>query len=154
MRNKRKLFLVAVILVLGLALFINKDSYFKRDNRPTTSSAPSVQRPSFSIVLSEQNDSGESGIATIKGMEDKTLINIVLVGAAPAGYQPSHLHIGTCEKPGEIKYSINNVVNGKSETLLDIAMEDFVKELPLILNVHKSRDEISTYVSCGILTSK
>ncbi len=63
--------------------------------------------------------------------------------------RPAHIHTGSCEQQGGIKWPLNPVVNGRSETTLDISIQDLVTAMPLYINVHKSAEELATAVSCG-----
>lgn len=101
--------------------------------------------------LSAQNNSGESGTATIMPISDtQSKVSVTLTGA-PAGEQPAHIHIGACPTPGGVKYPLTNVVNGASETVLDVTVAALKAQAPLALNVHKSTAEVSVFVSCGNL---
>ncbi len=102
----------------------------------------------FSIVLSSQNSSGQNGIATLEASKNQTVIKIKVLGYAPGIPQPAHVHSGTCEKPGEIKYPLADILDGGSKTVLDVSINKLDKS-DLVLNVHKSDEEINTYVSCG-----
>ncbi len=113
---------------------------------------PPVMMNPVTMILATENKSGESGTATISEENGKTKVIIALTGASKAGTQPAHFHSGSCAKPGPIKYPLNSVVNGASETTLNIVLADFEKELPLILNVHKSATYLNTYVACGVAT--
>lgn len=105
----------------------------------------------LSVQLNEQNNSGEYGNALIS--EENGAVRVrVSVKNAPRGIsQPAHLHIGTCIDTGEVKYPLNNVVNGLSDTTLQVSFKDLVSQGPLVLNVHKSANQINQYVSCGNL---
>ena len=106
------------------------------------------------FTLSEQNNSGERGTAYITPMSETTAKVIVEATGVPTGVdQPMHIHTGSCPTPGAVKYPLNSLVNGKSETVLQVSVEQLVAELPLALNLHKSSGEASVYVACGNLPS-
>ncbi len=104
----------------------------------------------YDLVLISQNDSGQSGEATFTEMGDKTKVVISLKNPSSVS-QPAHIHTGQCPDVKAIKYSLNNVINGKSETIINANFEDLKQALPLGLNVHKSAAEMQTYVACGDL---
>ena len=112
------------------------------------SAAPTTPDPN-GIVLREQNDSGESGTATVTGLPKRAHVVITLTGASSTP-QPAHIHVGTCEQLGPPVYKLTDVVDGESETklesaeLLDLA-EDYA------INVHESYDDVDTFVACGEL---
>jgi Cu/Zn superoxide dismutase len=109
-----------------------------------------AQNAPVTVKLDEQNKSGESGTVTITPQGGKTQIVVQLKGA-PATAQPAHIHAGTCAnldpKP---KIPLQNVVNGKSTTVVDMPMSEVMNGA---INVHKSTDDIKTYVACGDLKS-
>lgn len=108
----------------------------------------------LAFTLSEQNNSGERGTAYITPVSDTQTKVSVEITSAPAGTdQPMHIHIGSCPNVGAVKYPLNSLVNGKSETVLNVTVEQLVSELPLGLNVHKSSGEAGIYVACGNLPS-
>lgn len=104
------------------------------------------------FTLSEQNNSGERGSVYITPISETQAKVSVEVTGAPAGTdQPMHIHTGSCPNVGAVKYPLNNLVGGKSETVLNVTVEQLMAELPLGLNVHKSSGEANVYVACGNL---
>ncbi len=108
---------------------------------------------SIEIKLDEQNKSKESGKAVFSNADGKVKVDIEVAGEPSKAVQPAHLHLGTCEKPGEVQYSLTDVTGGKSDTMLPISMEELRGKLPLILNIHKSGKEPQKYVACGEVKS-
>jgi hypothetical protein len=105
------------------------------------------------IPINEQNSSGESGTATLTSVDGgKTKVEISMKGESK-GAQPAHIHEGGCAnldpKP---KQGLDSVLNGKSTTVVPVALSDLVDK-KLAINVHKSTDDIKTYVACGDITS-
>lgn len=104
----------------------------------------------MNVVLSEQNSSGQPGTVTLTEVDGKTLVSIKL--DTPSGVpQPAHIHAGACPTPGTVIYPLTNVVDGLSETVLEVDLATIRSEFPLAVNVHKSETEASVYVSCGDL---
>jgi len=103
---------------------------------------------SVSVSMHAQNKSGETGTAklTPEGA-DKTRVEITLKGAPSGTPQPAHIHEGSCAKlDPKPKIGLENVVDGKSTTVVPASL-DSVRGMAI--NVHKSADDIKTYVSCG-----
>ncbi|HHT9145881.1 MAG TPA: DUF4382 domain-containing protein [Candidatus Wunengus sp. YC61] len=101
--------------------------------------------------FSAQNNSGVSGTAILEGDDGNIevalkLKNSVLGILSPA--QPAHIHFGSCSNIGGVKYPLNSVVNGKSETVLNVSLTDLKAQLPLAINVHKSAAESNIYIAC------
>lgn len=104
----------------------------------------------FNIM--EGNASGMSGVAMLEPRAGKTRVSVRLASAPKGITQPTHLHMGSCPDVGAVKYPLASLVNGKSETLLDVSLDKLKSELPLALNVHLSAKEIGVYVACGNLS--
>src|SRR5438067_11183932 len=103
---------------------------------------------SVKVSMKAQNKSGESGSArlTPEGA-DKTRVEITLKGGPKGTPQPAHIHEGSCAKlDPKPKHGLENVVDGKSTTVVPASL-DSVRGMAI--NVHKSTDDIKTYVSCG-----
>jgi hypothetical protein len=103
------------------------------------------------VILLEQNKLGQSGTAVIAPTKDgKVQVSLTMKGGNFTSPQPAHIHVGSCPNPGAVKYPLTNVVNGKSETTLNVTMDDLLKSSDkLAVNVHKSAQESSVYTACG-----
>jgi hypothetical protein len=113
-------------------------------------SAPAAD--SLTVKLEPQNNSGESGAATLTKSGDKqTKVSLNVQGAS--GSQPTHIHKGTCSnldpKPA---YPLSPVVNGKSETTINASLDDLTHGYAI--NGHKSAQDLKTYVFCGNIAEK
>lgn len=64
--------------------------------------------------------------------------------------QPAYIHHGTCDIMSQTpQWPLNAAVGGKSETVLpDVKLEDLAGG-KYAINVHKSADDVTAYVSCG-----
>ena len=108
----------------------------------------------MTVQIGEQNGSGEHGTAKLTPLEGgQTKVEISMKGEPKKTTQPAHIHEGSCAnldpKP---KQGLDNIVNGKSTTVVPVALNDLVDK-KLAINVHKSTDDIKTYVACGDITS-
>lgn len=104
---------------------------------------------SVTVRLGQQNKSGESGTARLTPAGTGTKVEINLKGAKKGMSQPAHIHEGSCAKlDPKPKYGLQNVVDGKSTTEVPVGM-DALMGGNLAINVHKSADEVKTYVACG-----
>lgn len=104
------------------------------------------------VAFGMQNNSGQIGNAVFHERDGKVFVEVDVFNAPKDTPQPAHVHEGSCPNPGAVKYSLTSVVNGQSETTLDVSLEDILASLPLSVNVHKSTKEAGTYVSCGIIS--
>jgi hypothetical protein len=101
------------------------------------------------VQLTPQNNSGESGTATLTEVGSKTKV-VVAVNGAPAGVaQPLHVHKGTCAKlDAAPAYGLTTLTNGKSETTIDVPLTA-LQQGAFAINGHKSAQDAKTYVFCG-----
>lgn len=118
-----------------------------------TSLAGCAQLPGYhknmKVDLNAQNQSNESGTATLTAMGEQTKVEIDLSNAPSGTPQPAHIHEGTCDnlapKP---KWPLSSVKNGKSSTTVPVSL-DKLRSGQYAINVHKSADDLKTYVACG-----
>ena len=108
---------------------------------------------SVTVTMAPQSGSSESGTATLtQAGADSTKVVVNLSGAT--GQQPAHIHKGTCSnldpKP---TYPLSPIANGKSETVVKASLDDLTKG-GYAINVHKSGQDLKTYVSCGEIAAK
>jgi len=99
------------------------------------------------VKLEPQNNSNESGTATLTPAGDSTKVVLEMKGGE--GTQPTHIHKGTCAqldpKPA---FPLSPVVNGKSETTVKASTKDLTTG-GYAINGHKSAQDLKTYVFCG-----
>jgi uncharacterized protein YxeA len=134
--------MVAVLFAAGSNLALAQD---KKESKKQSKGGKSV-----SVKMGAQNKSGETGTAklTAEGA-DKTRVEITLKGGPKGVEQPAHIHEGSCAKlDPKPKQGLENVVDGKSSTVVPMSLADLSKG-GLAINVHKSKEDIKTYVSCG-----
>ena len=105
---------------------------------------------SVTINLTAQNNSGVSGTAVLTpdGAGTKVVLNLT---NAP-GPHPAHIHAGACPTVGAVVFPLTSVTNNMSETTVAASIADILRA-PHAINVHKSPQEISAYVSCGNVTA-
>jgi hypothetical protein len=75
---------------------------------------------------------------------------VLTLANSPAGVvQPAHIHEGTCANLDPApRYPLQSVTDGRSETVVDVPLSELLAG-QFAINVHKSQEEISTYVACG-----
>ena len=62
---------------------------------------------------------------------------------------PTHIHEGTCDNlTAEPAYGLPNVVDGRSESTVDVSLETLTAS-DYAINLHMSDDDLTTYTSCG-----
>lgn len=148
---------VGLVLIVGYLLFSNMQNQYSAPVTDTTSTMEESASPSATtagdvmVTLTEENDSGESGTATLAEVDGKVVVIVKTTGSVAGVAQPAHIHVGKCPEVGAVKYPLTNVINGMSETTLDTTLAQLKAELPLGINVHKSQAEAKIYTSCGDL---
>ena len=105
----------------------------------------------MTVILTAQNDSDETGTATLEEVDGKTVVTINVENEPEDANQPAHIHTGACPTPGAVVYPLTNVQNGTSTTTLDVSLAGLRDQLPLAVNIHKSAAESKVYVACGDL---
>lgn len=157
------LLLVVLILLIAGGIFYlqhnkpqpgvpGKTPAIKVDKNADAQKAAAMQKVlrETMVSLPAINNSGESGVATFKDLGNKIEVTIIMtVGFPKDTPQPAHIHLGDCPGVGDIKYPLNNLINGRSVTTLDVSLADLQKQLPLAINVHKSASDMKSYVACG-----
>jgi Cu/Zn superoxide dismutase len=116
--------------------------------------SPAGAADPLTVRLTPQNNSGESGTATLTEEGTKTKVAVTVTGAPAGAAQPMHVHKGTCAqldpKPA---YGLTTLANGKSETTIDVPLAT-LQSGGFAINGHKSAQEASVYVFCGNIPGK
>lgn len=115
---------------------------------PSSAAGATLLQP-VTMQLLEQSNSGESGTALLQDYGHITRVTITLTGKKSTTPQPAHIHAGDCKNPGEILYRLNDVVDGKSDTIIGAEMGSLFATQSMSVNVHKSETESNVYMACG-----
>jgi hypothetical protein len=145
--------LVSKNLLIGIifVLLVGFGFWYFSNQQPEVTPSDVTPEGETIVTLSEQNDSGETGTATLVEADGSLTVTLSMEGSPTDVPQPAHIHVGACPDVGAIAYPLNNVVNGSSETTLNTTLATLESEVPLAINVHKSVPEASVYTSCGDL---
>jgi hypothetical protein len=122
--------------------------------RPTLTPTPTGQQP-FNLIkvyMNAQNNSGESGSASIYDVNGKAKVILTMAGAPANTVQPNQVYFGSCSNLGAVRYPLTNAGNGIYITILPVSLAELAS-IPFAINVHKSTTEIGAYVACGDSTS-
>jgi LPXTG-motif cell wall-anchored protein len=107
-----------------------------------------AQEQSTTLQMVAQNNSGISGTATFTPSANGLTVDLKVTGAGP-GPEPAHIHPGTCAQLNPTpEFTLASVTNGTSTTNLQTTLRDLVAT-PHAIHMHKSVDEVSTYVACA-----
>jgi hypothetical protein len=108
---------------------------------------------SLTVALQAQNDSGESGTATLTQTDGG--VNVVLaITGAPASAQPAHIHDGTCADLKGVADPLTSATDGKSTTMLKGVTIDQLLKGTYAINVHESAANLGKYVACGNIVAQ
>jgi hypothetical protein len=106
---------------------------------------------SISIDLVEQSDSGQSGEATMRAVDDERTRVVIKLSGAPTGPEPAHIHERACDDIDPTPTDgLQPVVGGRSETIISVSL-NHLRSSPHAINVHKSTDALDDYVACGTI---
>ncbi len=106
----------------------------------------------LSVPLRELEGSELSGSATLTGEEGtRVRVSIQLEGAAGRAAYPAHIHAGGGDSLGGVEHELENVEDGRSETLLDgVDIDDF-QDGDFSVDVHE--DGAQDAIACGEIGS-
>src|SRR3989344_4554167 len=151
MNMTKVLIIGAAIIVLGGAGWSALSNKSTQDDAMMQKEDTAIMTKDIVVAMGALNASGQTGKATFSDMNGKTKVMVEISRGTDCVPQPSHIHMGSCSTPGAIVYPLNAVINGKAETILDVSLETLGNKLPLLIMVHKSKDEVKVFVSCGDL---
>jgi hypothetical protein len=115
----------------------------------TAGLVPAAADDAVRIPLTAMNGSGESGVAILTPRGAKTQVQLQVHGGS-GDPQPAHFHTGTCDKyaPRPL-YMLAAVVKGESTTTVDVPIDKLLAG-DLVVNIHKSFNDIATIASCAV----
>ncbi len=142
---KKFIIVLLVLAAVAAAIFLIIDRDVVEEDPLTVPDISEV----VTIDLVEESESGQSGVAIIEDIDGMAFVRIEIVPGDEGILQPAHIHFDNCENIGGVKYPLNSVVDGMSETQLDVSVDQILSERPLSINVHRSIEEAQIYVACG-----
>jgi hypothetical protein len=157
MKNTMIIVAAIVVVVGAVLIFMNRGASPSPANpvAPQSVQQPAVSAPaspagrSITLMFNAQNNSGEGGTAVLSDENGKTKVVLNITGQPANVLQPAHIHTGSCANLGGVKYPLTFPMNGKSETTIDVSLDQLLTQLPLAINVHKSASEITVYTACA-----
>jgi hypothetical protein len=134
------------LLTGGFAIRLHKkgdaSTYVSCADIPAKANALTVQ-------LKELNSSGQSGLATLVAVGDKT--NVALYASAGVS-ELNHIHSGTCAVVGGVVHPIPNMVNGIAVATVNVKL-DSLQTGAFAVRLHK-KGEGSVYTACADIPAK
>lgn len=119
---------------------------------PTATSAPAAAAAA-SITLNfgpgrDGDQSPGTAVLTAQGSKTEVVLNIK---PGPAGVAQSvHIHEGTCPGVGAVKFRLTDIADGKSTTVVDVALAGLLTG-GFAINAHKGNaaPDVGVYVACS-----
>ena len=87
-----------------------------------------------------------TGSVTLTAVGNQTRVEVNVAGTNPV--MPGHIHSDTCPGAGPVLYPLQNVMSGKSTTMIDTPLSEVLAKGKSI-NFHKSPQEAGVYTGCG-----
>jgi hypothetical protein len=139
--NRIRVWLVLFVVAAGFALALF--------GLASASMAP------LTIRLDAENNSGIRGTAVLTDLGGGlTKVEIAVTGEPAGGSEPVHIHSGQCGPTlGGVAYPLTPVVEGKSTTTINVALESLLTG-NFAINGHESAANIGRYIFCGNLPSQ
>ncbi|MDP2735600.1 MAG: hypothetical protein Q8P12_05335 [bacterium] len=109
---------------------------------------------SFILTLSPEGENAESGTVLVGPAGDRTLLIATFEGAPEGVSQPLYMRGGTCAEPGEVLFKLEDALDGRSDTLLSVSMQELRgigREGGLIIQVFESYEEPQAVVACATI---
>ncbi len=101
------------------------------------------------VHLTAQNNSGQSGTATLTQKGSDVVVNLTMNGIPSGVAEPAHIHPGTCAKLNPApKYPLTNATDGTTTTTIHNVMLSSLLGGNYAINVHNAKN-LSIYVACG-----
>ena len=107
----------------------------------------------LTIKMVAQNGSKQDGTATITDKGTGIVVSVKLTNAPAASSEPAHIHKGTCATLDPVPWKpLKNVVGGTAQSTVPGVTIAMLQKAKYAINVHKSLNDLKTYVSCGDIT--
>jgi hypothetical protein len=115
-------------------------------------------KPSATFTMGQMNASGVTGTGQVYKGAGTFTVSIQLHGMEPKSEHVSHVHIGSCAKPGDIAYALLTVVadaQGNATATSVVAEYYSMPATGWYVNVHQGEDlteaEYLPSIACGDL---
>lgn len=139
--KKGSLIIIALVIVALIGVVVWQQQKGKMGETPITETM---------ISLEAENDSNQMGTAKLKDVNGKLEVSVELTGVPAEASEPAHIHMGTCEALGEVKYPLSAITaDGITVTTLENVKLADILNGEYAISVHKSETELDARVACG-----
>lgn len=106
----------------------------------------------LNINMGAMNGSKQDGSASVTDKNGGVEVTVHLNNEPKGASEPSHVHQGSCKKLNPAPWKmLHNVIGGTATTFVGGLTVAQIKGGTYAINVHKSANDLKTYVSCGDL---
>jgi hypothetical protein len=111
--------------------------------------APAAGQNIFSVPLDSVDDSGVTGGASIRGVDEGVEFTIFISAGDEGGVHPVNVYEGSCDDQGDVVFELENIEDGESVTVVEDIMLGDVLNGEHSIGVAASEDDAETHVMCG-----
>lgn len=140
-----------IFLLAGTILFLGGCVNLSHPN--DTGSGSSTLPMKRTLNLNQENKSGLGGSAAVEEVNGKVKVSITIGETSSPVSRPAVILTGNCPNAGTMKYQLNDVVNGKSETILPDNMQTLIALGWTQIVVEKSAKDTKSVIACGDINS-
>jgi hypothetical protein len=149
---------LALLLLVGMSV-VTACGGGEEESAPAKTAAPAPKADeTVTFEVAEENRSGKSGTATLKGGDGGFTVTLEL--KRPRGYNLAHIHTVTCEKYraltnfdeqfATVSAPLTDLEEGKSRSRVDTALSEYRPGYSI--NVHSTKGGFPV-VACGDIPS-
>ncbi len=153
--DKKTVTALVIVTVLVAGFFLirtftgeREPELIERIGPPQNDLGPADLLDTTLIDLFEVNESGRGGFATIDDYDNEVQVVIQLIGDSEVN-RPANLRSGSCNSPGDIINDLNDVINGRSETMFSLSVDEITGGSSFMIAVFESESESETMIACG-----
>lgn len=148
---KKILIFSLIVIAIILAVFFassNKTDQSTETNSNTSQGGEHQMPKNVVVPIEPINSSGFTGQAIFAELDQETTVGIQLAPNTSV-VRPAAIRAGTCSEPGSLKFNLENLVNGRSETTIAATNHSLHLSGALVLLIGKSQSEPENYIACG-----
>ena len=115
-------------------------------------SAIAIAQSPLTLTFMPGRNGTQAGTVTLADMGAQTKVTIAVATGGAGVSQPAHIHVGACPGVGAVVFPLTSVVDGKSETTVNVALAT-LRATQHAINIHKSASEAAVYTACAEIPS-
>jgi hypothetical protein len=144
---------VTIIVIVALLIIVTGTFIKKSHIQPKTIASTGI--PNAKTVPLQpvtKGGVGQNGMAVLTETKGKVNVAISLTGGKKLNNpQPVNIHFGACDAHGARAYTLHDIVNGNSVTIINATLAKLHNQYPLYIDTHKSDTQRTIDTMCGNL---